>query len=322
MHFQNIVVFPGTIEKLIEDGQKYAENAQYDLAVKCLEEALQYKEGDESTLMIYACALYETKAYKKAKAVCEELLSIGPTLYFEVMELYLTLCIQLKDFEQVQTLITTLLEEDAVPHEYIEKFERLKTLSSEIIEKLQHSTDEGDFFVNISEWEELELPSFKQHSTQQQMSLLSALAGGNIRLVQNKLVQIVEDPSIHPFVQSMALILLVEQQVDIEINICKFGYKQRVNASQLKLPTQCVQLQQIQQIVREQLQQQPMLLELVENLIMKHSIVTYPFEWFDYDAERVALSYIQYVQKMFGSTVEADDELIDFIQKLDEHAEL
>ena len=38
-------------------------------------------------------------------------------MYLEVMELYLTICMQLKQYKQVEQIITSLLEEGAIPDE-------------------------------------------------------------------------------------------------------------------------------------------------------------------------------------------------------------
>ena len=61
---------------------------------------------------------------------------------------------------------------------------------------------------------------------------------------------------------------------------------------------------------------------MVEYLISKHAIVTYPFEWLDYDPEDVAYTYIDFVSLMFGNVQEMDYELIEFLQMLEKITEL
>ncbi|MFC9539388.1 hypothetical protein ACFTQ7_05825 [Lysinibacillus sp. NPDC056959] len=101
----NIVVFPGAVQTLIREGHMYAENYQYEEAVASFEKAFLYEDGDEMALSAYAYALYELKAYDKVKNVCEQLFAMGTTLYVEVMELYVTVCMQLKEYHQVESLI-------------------------------------------------------------------------------------------------------------------------------------------------------------------------------------------------------------------------
>lgn len=314
--FANIVVFPGTTERLIEQGHQYAENYQYDLAIRSIEEALKYTEADESTLSVYAYALYETRAFEKAKVICEQLLAMGPTLYFEVMELYLTICMQLKDFLQAKTLIEMLFEEGAIPEQYLEKFQRLQHLNTDIVENMQLSPMDTD--GQSLDASSFELTTFLEQSLQQQIQLLHKLAETNVRYLKEELIKIIEHEQTHPFVQSLVLILFVEQEVNIEILLQKLGQSMKMNPSKLSLPTDLPQYQQIVAIVQKQLEQEPTTLEMVEYLLSKHAIVSYPFEWLSYDVEDVATSYIDYVQAMFGQVKEMDYEIIDFIQMLDQ----
>lgn len=75
----------------------FAENFQYEKAVASFEKAFVYEAGDEFALSAYAFALYELKDYSKVKNVCEQLFSMGTSLYVEIMELYITVCMQLKN---------------------------------------------------------------------------------------------------------------------------------------------------------------------------------------------------------------------------------
>lgn len=62
---------------------------------------------------------------------------MGTTLYVEVMELYVTVCMQLKEYHQVESLITTLIEENVLPEDQLEKFERIRSLNQEVAKNLQ-----------------------------------------------------------------------------------------------------------------------------------------------------------------------------------------
>ncbi len=88
------------------------------------------------------------------------------------------------------------------------------------------------------------------------------------------------------------------------------------------MPTKLPQYKKVITLVREQLEQEPSKLEMVEYLISKHVIGTYPFEWLDYDPEDVAYAYIDFVSLMFGNVQEMDYELIDFLQMLEKITEL
>ncbi|BDH62455.1 hypothetical protein MTP04_25850 [Lysinibacillus sp. PLM2] len=318
--YKNVVLFPGTVERLISQAHEYVENYQFDLANQNFSEALQYTEGDELTLSVYAYSLYEAKSYEKAKEVCEQLLSIGPSMYLEVMELYLTVCMQLKQFKQVESIITSLLEEGAIPENQVEKFERLKNLNGNIAQ----IDDSQEVFHTESQlnMDDYHLDQFLTLTPNEQLIKIQELTEANVRPIVKQLKGIIEDENSHPFIKSLILILLVEQEVNIDIKIDKFQRTMEVNPSTLPLPTKLPQYQSIISFIIDKLEQEPSKLEMLEYLISKHAIVTYPFEWIDYESEDVALAYIDLVSLMFGEVQEMDYELVDFLQNLEKLTEL
>lgn len=313
-------MFPGTINKLIADGHHFAEHYQYDLAVQALSEALQYTEGDESTLSVYAFSLYEIRNFEKAKEACEELLAIGPHKYIEAMELYLTVCMELKEFNQVEELIRSLLEENVIPEDSIPKFIRLQELNARIAENLIQIDDPiVDMKIDNTE---LQPERFFSLSYMKQFQLLQSIRQVNIRHIKEEIVAIIEDEQIHPLLQSEALLLLVNQQVDTTVTVTKFNVQCTVNPAELAEPTTLPVTKTVMAFVEDDLQQEPSALDMVQYLIQRHIVVTYPFEWFDYDAREIADGYIDFVHAMFGEVKETDYDLMDFFHKLEQLSEL
>ncbi len=317
--FENVVVFPGMVENLLTEAHQYAEHYQYELANERFEQALQYTPGDEATLSVYAYSLYEAKDFERAKEVCEELLALGPVLYFEAMELYLTVCMQLRQFQQVERIIESLLDEGIVPAEQLEKFTRLKDLNAEIAENKRHQEEAA---IVLETYEDLALEDFLAKSPAEQVTMIQELTMMNIRPIAEMLKQVIEQEQTHPFIKSLLLILFVEQEVQIKVEIRKFGRTKQVNPTTLDLPTAMPQFGQVAVFIEEALAQEPSTLEFVQHLIAKHAIALYPFEWLDYDSEDVAAGYIDYVRGMFGKIQEMDYELQDFIGELEKWTEL
>ncbi|MFJ7980924.1 DUF3196 family protein [Lysinibacillus xylanilyticus] len=314
----NIVVFPGAVQTLIREGHMYAENYQYEEAVASFEKAFLYEGGDENALSTYAYALYELKEYDKVKNVCEQLFAIGTTLYVEVMELYVTVCMQLKEYHQVESLITTLIEENVLPEDQLEKFERLRSLNQEVASNLQKKEDAK----RLLEEQEYELSKFSALTPNEQSIRLHRLMDTNVRQLKTALKEIIECPTIHPFVRSLALILLVEQEVSIDISVSKFDQTITVNPNNLVLPNQLPQYREVKKIIENKLEQDPSTYEMVQYLMAKHAIVSYPFEWHPFEADDIAYSYIDFVQSMLGKVQEMDYEIIDFLQMLEKLSEL
>lgn len=317
--FDNVVLFPGTIENMLTEAHTYAEHGQYERANDRFEQVLAYIEPDEATLRVYAYSLYEVRNYTRAKEVCEDLLALGPIMYFEIMELYLTVCMQLKQFQQVEKVINTLLQEGVIPEERIEKFTRLKELNAEIAEKKRQQEEERIVEESPSDFS---VAHFLQQQPEQQLMLVHNLTLTNVRPIARQLKEIIEHPNTLPFIKSLVLIVLVEQEVQLDIAIEKLERKMVINPATLHLPTKLPQFQVVSQDVTTQLEQDPSALELIYHLLAKHAIVAYPFEWLDYDSTAVANAYVAYVRQMFGAESEAGADILAFIEQLEKWSEM
>jgi len=310
--FDNIVVFPGTSERLLRDAQFYAENSQYELAVEKFDAAFRLIEGDEHSLAVYAFVLYETKRFEKAKVICEQLLALGPSNYFEAMELYLTVCMQLKQFEQVNKIIQSLLDEGLVPEHRTEKFERLQKLNAEIAENKRLQEDvqpepQAEFVGN----------TFILLSPQEQLVIVNELTTQNIRPISEEIKQAIEYEETNIFIKSLLLILLVEQDVAMDIQIEKLGKKMHVNPQNYPLPTQLPMYKEVMELIVVALEKEPSIQELAQHLITKHAIVAYPFSWEPYESKDIARGYIDFVKMMFGELSDSDEASVQLLQQLE-----
>lgn len=241
-------------------------------------------------------------------------------MYFEVMELYLTICMQLRQFKQVEKIIESLFDEQLIPDHEVEKFERLKNLNAHIAEN-----QESHFQAPIIEDEELEgftATEFLEMSAQRQMMLIHELTEKNIRPYSDELRAIIENDEVQPFIKSLLLILLVEQEVDMTITVTKFAQSKEFNPVNFPLPTKLNQYTEITGTIAERLAQEPSALEFALHLIDKHAIVLYPFGWDGYSTEEVAEGYIGYVKTMFGEDREMNGEIVSFLQNIEKMSDL
>lgn len=314
---ENIIVFPGMVDRLIAEGLKHAEEFHYDLAVDSIRQALKYREADEQTLGVYAYSLYEIREFKEAKIVCEELLKLGPTYYFETIELYVTILMELREFEEMESMLKVLIEEEDIPKDKYEKFEQLLELGSRLSKQKDDQAlpdiphhdqiDETLFKIN----------TFMQFSEDKQQQLLVELEGANLSQIEDELITIVENPLVSPITKSFALLLMVHEGIDRTMTIEKFGRTAEINPVGFPDPAETLVVQQVLNLVREELNQNPSKLDMVEDIILRHSFATYPFDWLDFEAIDVAEAYTKYVGGMLGEDVTYEGELYNLILKID-----
>ncbi len=319
---ENIIVFPGMVDRLIAEGLKHAEAFQYDLAVDSIRQALTYREADEQTLGVYAYSLYEIREFKEAKLICEELLKLGPTYYFETIELYVTILMELREFDEMEQMLKVLIEEEDIPQDKREKFEQLLELGG----RLSKQKDNGPL-TDAPHHDQIdtslfELNTYTGFSEDKQQQLLVELEGANLNQIEDELVAIVESSLLSPITKSFAFLLMVHEEIDRIMSIEKFGQTSEVNPMWYPDPAETPVVQQVLNLVKEKLNQNPSKLDMVEDLILRHSFATYPFEWMDYGAKEVAEAYTEYVSSMLGEDVRLEGQLYELIIKIDMFFEL
>ncbi|MER1999937.1 MAG: DUF3196 domain-containing protein, partial [Lysinibacillus sp.] len=143
-----------------------------------------------------------------------------------------------------------------------------------------------------------------------------------VRPYTNQLMDILQHEKTHPFIQSLILILFMEQEIPEAISVTKFGVTKLVTPKDLPLPIGAHKVLAVTQRLHEHYDQQPSTLQLVHTLISKHAIVMYPFDFLDYEVEDIVLAYINYVSTMFGEEIEGNGELQQFIETLEKLSEL
>ena len=309
-----IIAFPGMVEKLLRQAEVHVHQLEYEEATAKLEQAFQYDVPDYKSLTMYVYCLYEMKRYEDMKEACEQLLTLQPPHYFEVMELYLTALMQLKEFKQVEKLIESMKQERIIPADQIERFNRLQMLNSNVAD-LKEQQEVVEQPVDKDEW--FEASTFVRLSKEEQLLIMQQLTERNVRPLADELVAIVEHEQTPPFIQSLILILLVEQEVSTQISVKKFNQIVKVDTKNLPLPTSLPKFVALSTQLYDYFEQEPSTLELVQFLLSKHAIVMYPFDYLDYDVDELVEGYITFIRRMFGGNQYGLEEIQLFIERLE-----
>ena len=127
-----LLSFQEHLKSLLEKGPCSVEQENYEIAVEAFDQAIVYEPDNPEFLGPYAVALYETKDFQRAKEIAAKLLHSGAADYIDAMELYLTISIQLQEYEEVEMTIDTLIEEGIVPPDMLNKFNYLRELNGRL----------------------------------------------------------------------------------------------------------------------------------------------------------------------------------------------
>ena len=111
----NLIFLPGLEKRLTDKGLESLQNKRYQEAITLLEEAREHDPENSDILIGLVLAYFEAGAYHKAKNMANEMLLKGIGDYFHMVDLYLTILIQLHEYHEIVTTIEALFDEKEIP---------------------------------------------------------------------------------------------------------------------------------------------------------------------------------------------------------------
>ena len=310
----NVVLFPGTYERIVTEAFEAFERKEYAQAVERFEAALAIEPEAIDLYGPFAYALYECKQYDRSKTYVEQLLERDPDHYFEWMELYITLSIQLKQYDYVETAIDGLFEEGLIPEHLTKKFIYLRQLN----DRLLHTYD---FLEEDPVESALSFETFEQMPLDEQLQTLAQIENNSPEHALPLLLSIVQSSSLSPLIQTHSLVLLKEVGFDERVRVMKYGVEKIVVPSELPYPTDHLVSEEVKRIVRKQLEKSPTEAAVAERLIDQYVLFAYPLEWDGFSIEEVAHAYIAYVRHLYHDVPLDRNELIEQLERVDRSAE-
>lgn len=311
----NVVVFPGTFEKLVEKGVVSVEQGKFEQAVEAFDQAIIYEPDYPEFLGPYAVALYETKDFERAKEIAAKLLHSGVANYIDAMELYLTISIQLQEYEEVEMTIGALLDEGVVPDDMLQKFSYLRELNARL----------SDLYVQEASnvpTKTFTLEEFLSSDTLTQQYALASLEGTDLTDMVQVLKEIAELSDISPLNITFALTLLQQAGYREEVTVRKFNQQAVVIPADTAMPGQDDLTLNVIEAIEQLLFKEPSRLEMAKGLIEKFTISAFPFNWGDYGPTEIAEAYANYIEYMFSGGSIPETELDCLIRQVDNEPDL
>lgn len=272
----NIIPFPNLEERLLQKGLEALQNKKFKEATIHLTQALEMDpENSEFHLALVIC-LFESGELEEALAVCKKMLQEDKGDYFNVLQIYLTILIQLGHYEEVTTAIEAVLEEDKLPAEYAETYYKLLDFSRKMQSPKDGSEKEEDIPADFAE--SLSFRLSKEAAVQEQLEAIRSLQDINIRKYLEIVLPILAAEDRHPVLKSILLQLLMENEIDKRVIVEKFGREMEVVPYELKdIADQEFTKNVLSHLEDFLAQENPTLFEMVKELWLRHMLVMFPF---------------------------------------------
>ncbi len=270
----NIVLFPNLKERYLDKGMALLKEKKYHAALDMFAEAKKLKEDEAEIHLGMAICLMELGELNEAKDICKKMLLEDIGHYFTVLQIYLTILIQLREYQEVQSTIEAVLEENHLPAESAEHFYKLLEFSRRMN---QNSEDFMEMEEEEEDQESVYIEDLLQDS-QKQMGYVQSLRDRNINKHLNTLRLLLEGENVHPTIKSMILHVMIEHELEKEVTINKFGETMTVIPAELKDPADVPFSKKVLNYLDDTLgSENPTLFEAVKELWIRHLYVMYPF---------------------------------------------
>ncbi|WP_226667155.1 tetratricopeptide repeat protein [Metabacillus litoralis] len=268
-----VIPFPNLKERFLDKGMALLKEKKYNEALGMFSEAKALNEDKAEIYLGMAICLMELGELREAKDICKKMLLEDIGHYFTVLQIYLTILIQLREYQEVQNTIEAVLEENHLPAESAEHFYKLLEFSrkmtqnqDDIVEDLEEEKEQTMYIEDLLE------------DVSKQMSYVESLRDRNINKHFSSLKLLLENPMTHPMVKTMILHLMIENEISKEVTVTKFGETMSVKPSELNDISDHLFTKKVLNILDDTLGiENPTLYEAVKEIWIRHLYVLYPF---------------------------------------------
>ena len=272
----NIVLFPNLHERLVTKGLTELSNKNFKRAAQLFTQAREYDDEDYEVNMGLLVSLVEIQQYEEARALCDELLRKGIGDYFQIISIYLMVLLQLSEHKEMIETIELLFQENQIPFDKIEHFEKMLNFSKKVLEERKNS----------NEWQDKKLQKrfqqeglFDEKSDQELLDVITKLSQMNIRPFIAEIQQFLQQKEAHPFFKTMLLNVLKEQDYSQSVELIKFSKTISVVPTALPDIKENDCFKKVFTLLEiELLHSDPSLLDMIQSLIERHQFLLYPFE--------------------------------------------
>ncbi|MBQ6448982.1 tetratricopeptide repeat protein [Cytobacillus oceanisediminis] len=294
----NVIFFPDLDKRLLQKGLDAIQEKRFKEAVSFLEEAKERNPVHSDINIGLILSYYELGLLDQAKQIAKEMLKEDQGDYIQVLDLYIMILVQLHEYEEIVTTIEVLLEEHQIPANKIEHFSKMLIFSRKMadssspVDKDDYSEEEPlDAHTNLMELE----------NPQEQMLLIAKMSTQNIRAYIEEVELYLRDEEKNPFLKTMLINILQEQEYEKEVVIQKFNRTIVIKPTALKDMKEQEQYQKITSILIDYVESNdPILFENIKMLIDRQIFLLYPFTLDDYSEETWAAAYHSVVNQYFG----------------------
>ncbi|SDH35523.1 hypothetical protein SAMN05192534_104132 [Alteribacillus persepolensis] len=231
---KKIVPFPGSADKLVNDGLKLLKKGDKHDSLRQFLEALQHEPGHEEASYGLLLAYADTGKFQEGKQLAEKMMQEAIGDYFEVLQVYVSILAQLGEYEHIVTMLEAVLAEQPFPARMAEQFYELLELSRHMSETKAEPmpTEELEPVLEeqLASWEN----TFWHGGSEQKLKTIHDMRTRQPQEVLPLLKKLLGNEQASPLLQSFMLFLLKDWKVEDSVWVEKLGRKGEFSPATLR----------------------------------------------------------------------------------------
>jgi hypothetical protein len=244
--------------------------------------------------------------FKQAKSEAIFAKSKASDTYYDVVALYLNVLKELEEYEEAIDLLIEELSMPYIPYQY-------ESLFNAVYDEILLLKQEANYVVEaknqIFSVEEIATLLDKDECNEDLLYMaLDQLQQLNIRLIMPAIKRFLLNPNKHPFAKSLIMEIMIEQQIDEEMEVSKFGSLYDFNPSYLPLVLEQSAYEGIYRKMERELENDnPSLLAICQEFLEFVLYTYYPKEIYEdeYGLYGAAIQY--YISTLQSIEVDIED---------------
>ncbi|MFD3445420.1 hypothetical protein ACFDTO_12555 [Microbacteriaceae bacterium 4G12] len=262
-----VVLFPNLANRLREKGFDALHHKQFTEALDCFEQLRSYNLHDEQSEFAAVICLLESGQLRAAKQRCEELFHDSKKRQPDVLEMYLTILVQLQDYKAIVQTIEAELHNEHILDEQREKLVNLFSFARKMQEEQDDPILDEEEFTAV----------FQGTDIAKQLQALQEMKQRGTVTVFPFLQEFLSDDTKHPYVKSNVLYALMEFHAQGEVTVTKFGREMTVNVSELSTREPSFETAVLEQLERGVGSKNPTMFQAVADYWQQMLYLLFPF---------------------------------------------
>lgn len=281
MKENNIILFPKLKETLTQKGMTALENQNYQEALKHFNQLLDVEPKHPQANLGKIICLIQQNRFQDAAEICEFMLDEQMTNMQEVIQVYVSVLIQLEQYKKAADLLKKTLNQENLPNIVRNYYEQMLQFCNQMISVKKETISQGEIEHYVS--------LLNGNSFEKQMIAAKELTKHPNEKVLDQLNQFLKDETNDPVVKTIIIQELVKEKVNATLEIQKFSKRMIINPTFIQSLENNLIIDEVKNKLSEVIESKnPTLYEFSIHMLSNLVLALFPFPLPEYEPQTIA----------------------------------